>query len=132
MSPEQARGEPASFTSDVYALGAILYHALAGSPPVVDTDVGLVLEKVARSEVAPLADVAPGLPLDLVAIVARAMAPPREDRHGTAGELVADLRRFQIGRRANCSCSRRHPVRRGSAPRRSHRRPAVRIGAASR
>ena len=97
MSPEQARGEPASFPSDVHALGAILYHGLAGSPPVVATEVKAVLEQVARSEVAPLAQVVPGLPGDLTAIVDRAMAPAPEERYSTAGELAADLRRFQTG-----------------------------------
>jgi serine/threonine protein kinase len=80
MAPEQARGEPATPESDVYALGGILYHALSGVPPVPDGTVSHVLERVARADVRPLRDVAPGLPGDLVAIVERAMALAPEAR----------------------------------------------------
>ena len=97
MAPEQARGEPATPQSDVYALGGILYHALSGVPPVPDGTVSHVLERVARAEVRPLRDVAPGLPGDLVAIVERAMALAPEARYASCGELAADLRRFQTG-----------------------------------
>jgi tetratricopeptide (TPR) repeat protein len=97
MAPEQARGEPATRQSDVYALGAILYHTLSGVPPVAGEAVTQVLERVARAEVQPLREIAPGLPGDLVAIVERAMADPPEARYGSAGELAADLRRFQTG-----------------------------------
>jgi tetratricopeptide (TPR) repeat protein len=45
----------------------------------------------------PLAQVAPALPGDLVAIVSRAMARDPAERYVVAGELAADLRRFQTG-----------------------------------
>jgi len=113
MAPEQARGEQATRRSDVYALGAILYHTLAGAPPVVGDDVDAILERAARAEVRPLAEIAPGLPGDLVAIVERAMANQPELRYASAGELAADLRRFQTGQLvAAYSYSRRDLVRR--------------------
>src|SRR5262249_21782431 len=38
MPPEQARGEPVDERADVYALGAMLYHVLVGSPPYDSSD----------------------------------------------------------------------------------------------
>src|SRR6185503_10607809 len=113
MAPEQARGEIATRRSDVYALGAILYHTLTGLAPLSGDSVEAILERAARAEVRPLAEVAPGLPGDLIAIVGRAMANAPELRYASAGELAADLRRFQTGQLVGAySYSRRDLVRR--------------------
>src|ERR1044071_63488 len=117
MAPEQARGEPATPQSDVYAMGGILYHALTGVPPVIGDAVTRMLERVARAEVRPLRDVAPALPGDLVAIVERAMASAPEDRYPSCGELAADLRRFQTGKLVEA-----HHYSRGDLVRRFARR----------
>ena len=117
MAPEQARGEPATPESDVYAVGGILYHALTGVPPVPGDAVTRMLERVARGEVRPLRDIAPGLPGDLVAIVERAMASAPEDRYASCGELAADLRRFQTGQLVEA-----HRYSRGDLARRFARR----------
>ena len=97
MSPEQARGEPVTPASDVYALGAILHHALAGSPPIASSRVDDAIGRHAAGAIDRLRDVAPGLPRDLTAIVERALALDAAARYPTAAELAADLRRFQTG-----------------------------------
>jgi len=35
MAPEQIKGKPATMATDVFALGAMLYEALAGAPPYI-------------------------------------------------------------------------------------------------
>ncbi|HTM20912.1 MAG TPA: serine/threonine-protein kinase, partial [Kofleriaceae bacterium] len=83
MAPEQARGDPADFRSDVYALGAMLHHLLAGASP--------------SSRPALPAE----LPDDLAAVVARAMAADPGDRYASAADLAADLERWIDGRVVN-------------------------------
>ncbi len=97
MAPEQARGEPVDQRADVFALGAMLYHLLAGVPPYNARTATEVIAAAAASKVRPIADREPGAPSDLVAIVERAMAPHPGERYADAGELATELRRFLTG-----------------------------------
>jgi tetratricopeptide (TPR) repeat protein len=97
MAPEQARGEPVDQRADVFALGAMLYHLLAGVPPYHARTATEVIAAAAASKVRPIADREPRAPTDLVAIVERAMAPSPGERYADAGELATELRRFLTG-----------------------------------
>jgi tetratricopeptide (TPR) repeat protein len=92
MPPEQARGEAADARADVYGLGTLLYFVLSGRAPLSHAD---VLADVRTP--GPLEPHALGVPPELCAIAGKAMAPDPQDRYAGAGELAADLRRFQAG-----------------------------------
>jgi len=96
MAPEQARGGTVDQRSDVFALGAILYELLSGSPPF-DAD---SFERRRRGDAvsprSPL-DTDPGVPKDLAAIALRALSPEPSDRYRDAGDLAREVRRFQDG-----------------------------------
>ncbi len=96
MAPEQCEGRPADARSDVYGLGAVLYHVLTGAPPHAESSLSGATAR--RTAPPALRDRAPSAPLDLVAIVERAMAPEPETRYATALELAEDLKRWQAGR----------------------------------
>ena len=97
MAPEQAEGRVADARSDVYGLGAMLYHVLTGGPPHAGRSASLS-SGAARHVARPLAPRAPDAPPDLVAIVERAMAADPEARYPSAQQLAEDLKRWQAGR----------------------------------
>ncbi len=97
MAPEQVRGDELGARSDVYALGATLYQLLAGGPPHAGTSATEVLEGTLKHEVLPLAEAAPGAPVELIAIVDKALSFEPETRYADAGALGEDVRRFLGG-----------------------------------
>ena len=96
MAPEQAAGslDKASAAVDVYAVGAILYHLLAGHMPYGEAgslEVDAVLTRVRAEAPVPLPDeTAP----ELRAICERAMARAASDRYVDMSALADDLRAF--------------------------------------
>ena len=88
MSPEQAFGETAiDGRTDVYALGVVLYEALAGSPPFRGTTPQAVVAQVLSRPVPRLSSDS----LGLQAVIERAMAKEPGDRFATAEQLRAAL-----------------------------------------
>jgi serine/threonine protein kinase len=93
MSPEQARGEwdrvgPAS---DIFSLGATLYHLLAGRPPYAGP-VGV--QAVQEARFTPPSGVKPDVSKPLEAICLRAMAREPAARYADARDLAHDVERW--------------------------------------
>lgn len=97
MPPEQARAGHVDERADVYALGAILYHLLAGVAPYEAPTAAALLDHVKRGPPPPIERCAPAAPGDLASIVTKAMAREPADRYPSARELTTELQRFQTG-----------------------------------
>jgi serine/threonine protein kinase len=88
VAPEQISGGRIDARTDVYSLGALLFHALTGEPPYSDRhDAAKVFAHV-NSPPPSLAEACPELPRELSAVIARAMAKDPDRRYPSAGDLA--------------------------------------------
>ena len=105
MAPEQARGQVDGLgpAMDVYALGAVLYHLLAGVPPYRGRSPRDIVEQVRAGPPLPVARTArfrcPEPDPELVIVCERAMARQPGQRFSHAGELARALEDWLDGTR---------------------------------
>ncbi|MFO0822350.1 MAG: serine/threonine-protein kinase [Gemmataceae bacterium] len=96
MAPEQAAGRVADIneTTDIYALGVILYQALTGGPPFVAESRVRLLKLVQSGEIEPPSRLRPEVPPALEAICLRCLETSQKDRYRSAHELAQELENF--------------------------------------
>jgi beta-lactam-binding protein with PASTA domain len=95
LSPEQARGQPATFASDIWAAGAVLSECLTGRPPLQGSGTEL-LRRRAEEHPTPPSSLVSGIPPDLDAVVLKACALDPADRYRDVSDMAAELRRVAV------------------------------------
>ncbi len=89
MSPEQAAGErDLDGQTDVWAVGVVLYEALAGTSPCVASNVEALMRAIARGDLTPLRLRAPEVPANVAACVERALMLDRTRRYATMTDFI--------------------------------------------
>jgi uncharacterized RDD family membrane protein YckC/tRNA A-37 threonylcarbamoyl transferase component Bud32 len=91
MSPEQGKGRKLDYRSDIYSLGATLYHLLSGKPPFDGTTPLEVLLKHATEPLTIPPELECDLPAEIIRIVRKMMAKDRGKRYATYAQLISDL-----------------------------------------
>jgi len=96
MSPEQSAGRPVDVRSDLYSLGATVYHLLAGRPPFTGaTPVAVALAHQQEPPV-PLAAYRPELPAGLGRIVEQLLAKHPEERCASPTDLLLAVEAVEV------------------------------------
>lgn len=91
MAPEQIRGKPVDPRTDIYALGAVIYHALTGRPPFQgDSPIAVGFKHCSEELVLPQ-QIKGDVPAAWSELVARAMSKDPSHRYAGATELAAKL-----------------------------------------
>ena len=92
MSPEQALGESrVDGRSDIYALGCVVYHMLAGEPPFTGESAGAILARKLADDGTPLRRLRSGLPMEVERVVGRAIRRAPADRFASAEDFASAL-----------------------------------------
>lgn len=100
MSPEQASGdlERVGPASDIYSVGAMLYHLLTGHMPYVSPGAKFngyaVLQAVQHGPPVPAHKLAPSAPVEILAICERAMSRAPEERYASMSALAGDIQAY--------------------------------------
>ena len=95
LAPEVLQGQRATVRSDIYSLGVLLYHLVAGSYPVQARTVREVRRTHERGERTAVQTARPDVPPKLARVVERAIDRRPECRYQTADALAADLAALQ-------------------------------------
>ncbi len=100
MAPEQVASDRAKLgpATDVYGLGAILYHLLTGRRPFAAASVIDTLDQVRLQDPVPPRRLNPTVPRDLETICLKCLQKEPARRYESAGAVASDLRRWLDGR----------------------------------
>lgn len=87
-APEQVAGLPASPASDLFGLGATVYHAATGRPPFAGETPERILAARQQASVAPPRTLAPSLAPEVEEVLVRCLAQDPADRPGSVDEVL--------------------------------------------
>jgi hypothetical protein len=96
MSPEQACNQPLDGRSDLYSLGIVIWEMLTGRRLYIGDSEAELFAQVKRAEVPPPRSINDEIPAELEAIVLKMLAPERNERYGSAAEVLGELGRFAM------------------------------------
>lgn len=92
LSPEQARGETLSASSDLYSLGVVMFEMLAGRPPFVGPTAVSIAMQHASARPPTLRQFNPRVAPAVEQIIMRTLEKEPEDRFSSAAEMQQALR----------------------------------------
>lgn len=83
MAPEQLDGHALDCRADVYSLGAVLYHLVAGRPPFEAASQAVLMNQIYNQEAAPLSGMRSGVHESVSTVILKALSKDPKDRYPT-------------------------------------------------
>jgi eukaryotic-like serine/threonine-protein kinase len=95
MSPEQAKGETENISSatDVYSMGAIIYHMISGEVPISGNSISQILIRLITEQPVPLREKIPGISEEINEVVLNCLIKIPQQRTQSAKEVYRLLDR---------------------------------------
>lgn len=92
LSPEQARGgRDVDARIDIWSVGVMMFEMLSGRIAFDGTSYNEVLGNILMEQPAPLRELVPNIPEEIVAVVEKAMSKDREQRYPTVARMIREL-----------------------------------------
>ena len=97
MSPEQIRGDDLDVRAACFSLGLLLYEMATGQKAFPGNTGGVIIEAILSKSSPPIRTVNPEIPVELEAIINKAIEKDKEQRYQNAAELRSDLQVLKRG-----------------------------------
>lgn len=94
IAPEKVQKKKNSARSDIYSLGATLYHAIAGEPPYEGEDAVAVIKARFAGPPVPLDQIRPDIEPEAARIIGRMMYNDLFMRYPNYGSLINDIKNY--------------------------------------
>jgi len=93
VAPERLHNDPEDFRSDIYSLGATLFHAIAGKPPIEASTNSATALLESKQRPLDLQATAPDVSAETAEVLQRMIAADPAQRFSSYDDLVAELER---------------------------------------
>jgi serine/threonine protein kinase/tetratricopeptide (TPR) repeat protein len=95
MSPEQVRAKELDARSDLFSFGAVMYEMATGRMPFEGASSGEICGAILHQRPQPASQLNPQLPLQVEAVIDKALEKDRELRYQHASDIRTDLHRLK-------------------------------------